>query len=152
MRNNKWFSLVELIIVITIMAILIGIISPMFVKYIAKSKRVVDINNAESFIEGARVVLTEHELDTRYDGVHYSASVAWNKNSHINIDNPSNLLDYFGAELGQLPLSKAHPDYFWILEYDQNATPTKLSIADGLGLNSKRYELWPDSSAYLAGD
>lgn len=151
MKNNKGFSLIELIIVITIMAILIGIISPMFVKYIAKSKRVVDIHNAENFIEGARVVLTLHELDTRYDGVHYSVSVAWNKNSRINKDNPGNLLDYFGAELGQLPLSKAHPDYFWVLEYDQNATPTKLYITDKLGPNGKKYELWPDSSAYLAG-
>lgn len=33
-RNNKGFSLVELIIVIAIMAILAGVLAPQFVKYI----------------------------------------------------------------------------------------------------------------------
>ena len=88
-------------------------------------------------------------MDTKYDGVHYAASVAWNKNSKFDEDNPKNLLDYYASELGALPLSKAHPDYFWVLEFDDKANPTKLYIADKLGPGSKQYELWPDPSAYL---
>ncbi|MBR3942257.1 MAG: type II secretion system protein [Clostridia bacterium] len=37
MRNNKGFSLVELIIVIAIMAILIGVMAPQLIKYIEKT-------------------------------------------------------------------------------------------------------------------
>ncbi len=38
MKNNKGFSLVELIIVIAIMAILVGVMAPQLIKYIEKSK------------------------------------------------------------------------------------------------------------------
>lgn len=37
MKNNKGFSLVELIIVIAIMAILVGVMAPQLIKYIEKS-------------------------------------------------------------------------------------------------------------------
>ncbi len=37
MRNNKGFSLVELIIVIAIMAILVGVMAPQLIKYIEKT-------------------------------------------------------------------------------------------------------------------
>lgn len=38
MKNNKGFSLVELIVVIAIMAILVGVIAPQLIKFIEKSR------------------------------------------------------------------------------------------------------------------
>ena len=45
--NNKGFSLVELIIVIAIMAILVGVLAPQYIKYVEKSRRSTDIKNAQ---------------------------------------------------------------------------------------------------------
>jgi len=36
--NNKGFSLVELIIVVAIMAVLVGVLAPQYIKYLDKSK------------------------------------------------------------------------------------------------------------------
>lgn len=149
--TDDYLLTVELIIVIAIMAVLVTILVPTTMQYIEKSKRAVDIQNADSFIQAARAVLTDHVLDTKYDDEHYSCSVAWNKDSKYNSENPKTLLDYFASELGQLPLSKAHPDYFVVLEYEQNTRPTRMYITDHLG-NGKKYELWPDGSKYLQGE
>lgn len=46
--NNKGFSLVELIIVIAIMAILVGVLAPQYVRYIAKSKISTDMQNVQA--------------------------------------------------------------------------------------------------------
>ena len=46
MKSNKGFSLVELIIVIAIMAVLIGVLAPQFIKYVESSKQSTDIQNA----------------------------------------------------------------------------------------------------------
>ncbi len=48
MKNNKGFSLVELIIVIAIMAILVGVMAPQLIKYIEKSKVSADTQLADS--------------------------------------------------------------------------------------------------------
>jgi len=50
-KNNKGFSLVELIIVIAIMAVLIGILAPQFIKYVEQSRRSKDIQNANQLRE-----------------------------------------------------------------------------------------------------
>lgn len=63
MEKNKGFSLVELIITIAIMAVLIAVLAPVFIKYVEQSRRSRDIQTAdqirEAFLadiaEGSRV-------------------------------------------------------------------------------------------------
>ncbi len=46
--TNKGFSLVELIIVIAIMAVLVGVLAPQFLKYVEQSRKSKDIQAASS--------------------------------------------------------------------------------------------------------
>lgn len=46
--NNKGFSLVELIIVVAIMAILIGVLAPQYIKYVEKSRQSTDLQNIQA--------------------------------------------------------------------------------------------------------
>ncbi len=48
--NNKGFSLVELIVVIAIMAVLVGVLAPLFIRYVEKSRQSTDLNNLDSVI------------------------------------------------------------------------------------------------------
>ena len=47
-KNNKGFSLVELIVVIAIMAVLVGVLAPQLIKYVEKSREATDIQNCDS--------------------------------------------------------------------------------------------------------
>lgn len=48
--NNKGFSLVELIIVIAIMAILIVVLAPQYLKYVERSRNSTDMQNARTLM------------------------------------------------------------------------------------------------------
>ncbi len=50
-KDNKGFSLVELIIVIAIMAVLVGVLAPQFIKYVEQSRRSHDIATAQEIRE-----------------------------------------------------------------------------------------------------
>lgn len=58
-KNNKGFSLVELIIVIAIMAILAGALAPALIKYINKSRRSTDVQNADSLRTALQTALSD---------------------------------------------------------------------------------------------
>lgn len=60
-KNNKGFSLVELIIVIAIMAILAGALAPALIKYINKSRRSADISNADTIRTAIQTAMSDED-------------------------------------------------------------------------------------------
>ena len=62
MKNNKGFSLVELIIVIAIMAILVGVMAPQLIKYIEKSKVSSDTQAADSIHTAVLTAMMDPEV------------------------------------------------------------------------------------------
>ena len=61
--NNKGFSLVELIIVIAIMAVLVGVLAPQFIKYVESSKQSTDIDNVSSYKTAVEAFMAEDTSD-----------------------------------------------------------------------------------------
>lgn len=61
MRGNRGFSLVELIIVIAIMAVLIGLLTPQYLKYVEKSRKAKDEKLASELLEVANVIASDED-------------------------------------------------------------------------------------------
>ncbi len=57
--NNKGFSLVELIIVIAIMAILIAVLAPQYIKYVEKSRESADLDNWQAVLSAMQVAYAD---------------------------------------------------------------------------------------------
>lgn len=63
MKNNKdkGFSLIELIIVIAIMAALLAIIAPQYMKYVERSRNATDMQNARAVVTAIETYATESD-------------------------------------------------------------------------------------------
>lgn len=60
--NNKGFSLVELIIVIAIMAILVGVLAPQYMKYVEKSRISADKDLLDSVYSACTTAYSDPDL------------------------------------------------------------------------------------------
>lgn len=67
MKNNKGFSLVELIIVIAIMAIAVGVMAPQLIKYIEKTNVSSDIQLADTIRTGVTTSIVDAEVQADED-------------------------------------------------------------------------------------
>lgn len=61
-KNNKGFSLVELIVVIAIMAVLVGVLAPQLIKYVEKSREATDIQTCDNIATALKTYYADEEV------------------------------------------------------------------------------------------
>ena len=61
--NNKGFSLVELIIVIAIMAVLVGVLAPAYLRYVEKSKKSADVQAIDAVMSAMEAAAIDPSLN-----------------------------------------------------------------------------------------
>lgn len=124
--NNKGFSLVELIIVIAIMAVLIGVLAPQYIKFVAKSKVSTDITNAEELANAINVALADTDM-----AISIASGTPFSAGTVVTTEG--------GADKVKAPASKVNSTRQWVVTYDTNGVS-----AITLGGTA----IWPDASAY----
>ena len=94
-QNNKGFSLVELIIVIAIMAILVGVLAPQFIKYVESSKQSTDIQNCSEIRAAVEAFVAENQPTTDVEIKVNSSAISVGGGSYTG-GNVSNALSAVG--------------------------------------------------------
>lgn len=61
-RNNKGFSLVELIVVIAVMAVLVGVLAPAYLRYVDKAKLQKDVSAVAEVVEAIKIAAAEEDV------------------------------------------------------------------------------------------
>lgn len=112
--NNKGFSLVELIIVVAIMAILIGVLAPQYIKYVEKSRISADENIADSLLTAVQSALADEDYESTLLGgetVVLSYQPAGTKGVVASATLKPAMEEYFGANYEDKRLkSKTYKD------------------------------------------
>ena len=58
-KDNKGFTLVELVIVVAILAILVGLLAPQYTKYVEKSRKSADASNLENMVKAVEIAAAD---------------------------------------------------------------------------------------------
>ena len=90
MKKNKGFSLVELIIVIAIMAILVGFMAPLLIKYIEKTRVSSDYQLADMVRTSVSIAITDARVVS--DPASQPFLTKFEQPGGMNIDNDASFL------------------------------------------------------------
>ena len=66
-KDNKGFTLVELVIVVAILAILVGLLAPQYTKYVEKSRKAADASNMDEMVKVIKVYAADPASELAMD-------------------------------------------------------------------------------------
>lgn len=144
------FSLVELIIVIAIIAVLTALLAPNMLQYVEKTKRTTDVYTARQIADILERVVTVDNPDIDAENPSDTSTVSWDKSVSLQAS-PTTAIDITFVEFGAVPRSRAFPDYYWTLEYN-NKIGEVISIHIGENSGDETYQLFPDGEDYISGN
>lgn len=78
-KNNKGFSLVELIVVIAIMAVLVGVLAPQLIKYVEKSREATDIQTCDNIATALKTYYADEEVSASASATATTVTVTLSK-------------------------------------------------------------------------
>lgn len=135
--NNKGFSLVELIIVIAIMAVLMGVLAPQYLKYVKKSKVSTDITNAENIATAVNAEIA----DGASGNIQITSGTATAGGaSKVLVKETAPAGSSAADRIVYLPASKVKDTNEWVINYDTTNGVTSITLGGS--------QIWPDSKAY----
>jgi type IV pilus assembly protein PilA len=130
--NNKGFSLVELIIVIAIMAILIGVLAPQYIKYVEKSRVSADEDCADQLKNAAMTATTDEEYiysmnaGDKIELTETNVTVTPDSGTAIGLKNA--LGEYFAKWEDSKLKSKSYKGHTWIVSIYSDAGKSELKV------------------------
>jgi hypothetical protein len=119
--NNKGFSLVELIIVIAIMAVLIGLLAPQFLKYVQRSKYSTDVKNGQEIATVIQTLIADNKLT---ESVTTAEAFSGTQKAYV-----AGVGD--GKLLAEAPKSKVSDSNVFKVKYDVKNGKVEVYITDG---------------------
>ena len=79
-KDNQGFSLVELIIVIAIMAVLVGVLAPAYLRYVEKSRKSADVQAVDAVMRAMEAAAIDPSLNVT-DGTYMKVQLVNNRSS-----------------------------------------------------------------------
>ncbi|MBQ2804041.1 MAG: prepilin-type N-terminal cleavage/methylation domain-containing protein [Lachnospiraceae bacterium] len=139
LKSNRGFSLVEMIIVIAIMAVLVGIMAPMFLMYVKESKRTVDVDSAMKMVKAVHIMTAEGVPCT--DEKYY-----WNTSTTMS---GTDIYAKAFQHIGLVPKSVTDENYTWYIYYSNDKKSVVCIYLLDNASSTQGYELYPDSEAFV---
>lgn len=129
-KNNKGFSLVELIVVIAVMAVLVGVLAPAYLRYVDKAEAQKDVTAVGEVVEAIKIAAAEEDVSDELGSTKVTVTIADETAIAVNPTSADDLLEEIKATVGdQIDFSSSALDEQTVtIEVTQNDTDYGLVI------------------------